>query len=233
MSCGFGIHVELLKPKMALRDYLFYEEPGITLYCGDCLEVLPFLEEIETVITDPIWPNAHPDFLAREDTSYPARLFNKMLARLPCSVERLIVWLGCQSDPRFLTEVPVRFPFLRMAYLRRAVPSYNGRCLVSGDVIYAFGQWPDSREGGRVIPGECSVTSIPSLREAHPAARNEGHARWVVKWWGQGLILDPFAGTGTTLVACKAQGVAAVGIEIEPKYCEIAVKRLRQGVLLL
>ena len=44
-------------------------------------------------------------------------------------------------------------------------------------------------------------------------------------------ILDPFAGSATTLVVAKKRGVHAIGIEIEPRYCEIAVKRLRQEIL--
>lgn len=205
----------------------YYQDAAVTLYHGDCREILPDMMP-ETIITDPVWPNAHPDLIGSED---PAKLFAECLAVLPASVVRLCVWLGCQSDPRFLVAVPERFPFLRMAYLRRAVPSYNGRCLVSGDVLYSFGQWPASRPGARVIPGESTVTSVPSLRENHPAARNEQHACWAVKWWGDGLVLDPFAGTGTTLIAAKAQAVSAIGIEIEERYCEIAAKRLRQEVL--
>lgn len=200
----------------------------MTLYCGDAREILPHLEA-ETIITDPVWPNAHPDLEGARD---PYALFAETMKAVPAATSRLIVWLGCQSDPRFLQVVPERMPFLRMQYLRRAVPSYNGRCLVSGDAVYAFGEWPTSRLGARVIPGEMwRVTSIPRLRQDHPAARNEEHARWVVGWWGQGVVLDPFMGTGTTIVAAKAIGLQVIGIEIEPRYCEIAVKRLRQEVL--
>lgn len=206
----------------------YYEADGIVIYHGDCRDVLPDLTA-DVLITDPVWPNAHPDLIGSED---PYALFEEMLQVTP-AVQRLIIWLGCQSDPRFLGAVDSRWPFLRSCYLSRAVPSYNGRALVTGDVLYAFGSWPKSQEGRRVLPGECRVTSDSSKRQPHPAARNRRHADWVVQWWSDvgDMILDPFAGTGTTLVAAKDLGRRAIGIEIEERYCEIAASRLEQGVL--
>lgn len=195
-----------------------------TLYLGDCLEILPTLGPVDAVVTDPVWPNAHPDLAGSDD---PWRLFAAMIDMLPpCS--RLLVWLGCQSDPRFLRAVPESFPFLRSMHLRRAVPSYNGRCLVNADIAYAFGEWPSSIERRRVLPGECVATSVPSLKVDHLCARNQHHAEWLVNYWSEeGLtVLDPFMGSGTTGVACARLARKFIGIEIEPRYFDIACERI-------
>jgi hypothetical protein len=206
----------------------YYNHAGITIYHGDCREIAPSVVA-ETVIADPVWPNAHPELVGAVD---PWGLFEEAVRQFPSSMQRLVIWLGVQSDPRFLYAVPSTMPFLRLQYLRRAVPSYNGRCLVSGDVVYAFGAWPPSVPGARVIAGEMwRATSVPTRRQDHPAARNEEHALFVVHWWGHGPILDPFMGTGTILVAAKQLGQRAIGIDIEERYCEIAARRLRQEVL--
>lgn len=203
-----------------------YERGNVRLYRGDCLGILPMLaeREIDVIIMDPVWPNAHPDLLGSDD---PDGLFHRFCTVAPAA-KCWLVWLGCQSDPRFLRHVPSDKPFLRCCYMRRAVPSYNGRCLVGGDVVYAFGEWPPSVPGRRVLPGEVSVTSNHRNRVNHPAARNQAHCNWLVKFWTDlgDIVLDPFVGSGTTGVACVNFGRPFVGIELDPQYFEIACKRI-------
>lgn len=207
----------------------YYDEAGITIYHGDCRDVLPSIGRVDLALTDPVWPNALPELIGSADP------FSLWEATWPLiEADRLIVWLGCQSDPRFLRGMGAeRWPFLRMMYMSLAVPSYNGRALVSGDIAFAFGNWPPSKLGRRVLPGEKRATSVAGRKPAHPAARNMEHATWLISFWSDEgeTVLDPFLGSGTTLIAAKSLNRRAIGIEIEERYCELAVTRLVQETL--
>jgi site-specific DNA-methyltransferase (adenine-specific) len=219
----------------------YFQEDGITIYHGDCREVLPSIGEVDTVLTDPVWPNSSPELIGNER---PGPLMAEMCHVLP-RTKRLIVHLGCDSDPRFLSAVPEFFPFLRLCWLRYACPTRKGRCLYGADVAHVFGEYPKSQPGRRVISGEYCSTRADARRVIltkhkewgkavpgeHPTPRRLQHLRWLVAKWAEGPILDPFAGSGTTLLAAKMNGLTGIGIEIEEKYCEIAAKRLAQKVL--
>ncbi len=75
--------------------------------------------------------------------------------------------------------------------------------------------------------------SVLSYAKSHPTQKPEGLLRWCIKQVPDNAetIIDPFLGSGTTLVAAKLEGRKAVGIELEERYCEIAANRLCQGVL--
>ncbi len=211
----------------------YYQDRLVTLYHGDAREILPTLPSgsFDAVITDPVWPNATNKIAGHED---PFTLFGLAAIHFPRLAKRAAIQLGCNSDPRFLLAMPSEWPFLRTCHLEYAVPSHQGRLLMTGDIAYCFGEWPPSREGARVLPGRCLENSTGRIRRnGHPCSRRLAHAAWLVGWWSVpgGNVLDPFAGGGTTLVAAKNAGRPSVGIEIEERFCEIAAKACAQETL--
>ena len=91
----------------------------------------------------------------------------------------------------------------------------------------------DYRAGLGALPTGRILTEA-GADNGHPCAKPLLAWRWLLEKVSEpnDLILDPFMGSGTTLRAAKDLGRRAIGIEIEEKYCEIAVKRLAQEVLL-
>jgi hypothetical protein len=182
----------------------YYEKNGVTLYHGDAREVLPSLGPVGSVITDPVWPNAHQDLAGSAD---PRGLFDEVLALLPPH-DRLAVWLGCLSDPRFLGSVTL--PFVRQVFIEYSVPRIRTNwCLITHDVVYLFGKRPVPREGYKVLPGRYFVRVQRAERRLnHPAARSLAAAIYVVDKLTEpdDIVLDPFAGVGTTLLAAQDQG---------------------------
>ncbi len=221
----------------------YYDHAGITIYHGDCREILPQLET-EAIITDPVWPNAIKRFFGSDD---PGGMLTEALSM--AKARRVAIQLGCDSDPRFLSAVPDTWPFLRVCWLDYSRPSYKGRILYTGDVAYLFGEPPESKPGRRLISGMCRSSRTDKMFHRSrfgkkirftgsddeeiipfPAPRRYEHVRWLVDQFTDKELTDPFMGSGTTLVAAKELGRQAIGIEIEEKYCEIAAERLAQEV---
>lgn len=220
----------------------YFEEDGIKIFHGDCREIMPLLNPVDVCITDPVWPNSSPALVGHER---PYELFSEMASLLPGLATRLVIHLGCDSDPRILETVPKEFKFFRVCWLEYACPTRKGRLLYTGDVAYAYGPPVKSRPKLRVISGRYMSTRSETHRRKivkgkeygipvdgqHPCPRRLQHLRWLVSRFAEGTVLDPFAGSGTTLISAKMNGLPAIGIEIEERFCEIAANRLRQSVL--
>lgn len=198
-----------------------------TLYLGDSADIVPSLDEVDSVITDPVWPNA-PDGMF-PSVCNPYSLFSSVMGA--CRTKRIAVVLRTDSDPRFLVGVPTKYRFVRHQNLEYVATGYLGRVLGGMEIVYGFGDPIKSEIGQRVIVGNGPKVQPTKERFDHPCVRNPEHMKFIVRWWSDenDFVLDPFMGSGTTGVACVKMGRRFIGIEIHEPYFDIACERIRKA----
>jgi hypothetical protein len=177
----------------------------------------------DTIYTDPVWPN---NTIAEFADVNPYELFAAAAAHFPRLAKRVLVHLGCDSDPRILSGL-VGMPFFKVAQLRYARPHYKGRMLYDRDLLYCFGEPPRAKPGRHIIPGDFCNVDAGESRYGHPCPRRLSHVRWVIAKHAEGPVLDPFAGSCTTAEACVEQAIPYCCIERSVEYCEGGNRRLQ------
>ena len=207
----------------------YYEHKGITIYHGDCRDILPHLGGADLILTDPPYGISYQSAWRTEwqrkqkihgDEEFPMWIFKELKPRVA-----LFVW--CRWDQMRLFPKPKSFI------------AWDKGNHSMGDLDHEFGRrW----EGCAFYPGEYHkftkrpVDLIIANRISpndlkHPNEKPVHALTPLIDSHPGEMVLDPFMGSGTTLRAAKDLGRKAIGIEIEEKYCEIAAKRLSQEVL--
>lgn len=235
MGLGSGVPAGDVMTKIKIGDvnemipkpYYHDERSGITIYHGDCRKVLPHINA-DVMVVDPVWPGASVQLIGADR---PEALFREMWD--VSNVKRAAIQIGCDTAPFFMSCVHEHLPFFRTCWLEFARVGYKGRLLHTGDVAFLFGEPPRSKPGQHLIPGRFMDSDPTGKHADHPCPRRPRHVQWLIHWWSEleDIIVDPFMGSGTTLRAAKDLGRKAIGIEIEERYCEVAAKRMAQGVL--
>ena len=219
----------------------YYQHAGITIYCGDCREVLPGLG-FDVVVTDPPYgigwsrgehrgsrggqnkssraSKEHCGIIGDEDTV----LRDEMLEKL--QVPALVFGSFYAPFPANLKHV--------------LVWQKSANCGVVGSTtgfrrdiepIFLVGEWPiKTAEWGSIFKTRRSQSHI-CTETGHPHTKPVSLIVDLLDFCPTGSVLDPFCGSGSIVVASKLAGRQAIGIEIEERYCEIAAKRLSQEVL--
>jgi len=220
----------------------YYERAGITIYHGDCREILPQLPRADLVLTDPPYSHRH----VGGDGFAAARAFYRdgaldglndfvlsdfaglMLAAAPM----LIAFHSRDLIPDYaaLARASERRFDLHVWHKTNAIP-FTANTWKS-DLEYIALIWerkPGWTQLSQEMHSKAYVSAINS-DGLHPAAKPIPLLYKYCAVLGSGLVVDPFAGSGTTLEAAKLAGRSAIGIEIEERYCEIAARRLGQEV---
>ena len=209
----------------------YYERDGITIYHGDCREILPELPEVDLLLTDPPYGINYKGCNASKSKGLgvmhdgiqgDAELMDlRFILEYPSSV----VSFGANNYPE---QLPHRGRWI----------CWDKRLTVAADRMLgsAFEMaWRNCKSGFdkmiRILHGGV-VNADGTGKRVHPTQKPiELMSRVLDMYPNANTILDPFMGSGTTLVAAKLEGRPAIGIELEERYCEIAANRLAQGVL--
>jgi DNA modification methylase len=211
----------------------YYEHAGITIYHGDCREILPTLTWDATV-TDPPYGLNFP-YLSYKDTR--ESLVQLIHEVFPClQAHRTFVLcgptqIGLYPQPQWVGVVTWDTTGSFGAY------GYNQwtPVLCYGADLPGFGNINGLLKGDVLrISGGAGVGFQRSADEVeHTCPKPMTVMEKVLQRYTRlgDTVLDPFMGSGTTCVAAKEAGRRAIGIEIEERYCEIAADRLRQDVL--
>jgi site-specific DNA-methyltransferase (adenine-specific) len=185
---------------------------GVTLYLGDCRLILPTLPKVDAVITDPPYgigiasnPVRQKHEKADWDAAPPDRAVFDMIA--DASSEQ-IIWggnyFGLPASQGFLIwdkKQPQNFSLAmcEMAWMSRQQPAKMWR------------------------------QSVLAYEKFHPTQKPVPLMQWCIELLGAKSVLDPFMGSGTTGVAAVRAGCRFTGIEIDPKYFDVACKRIAEA----
>lgn len=211
----------------------YYSDDSVTLYHGDCLEVDAWLQA-DVLVTDPPYGYAHrsgggprgratwknTEITNDRDTSArdkvlahwgdrPALVFGSWKRPRPSSARAVLIWDKGGHAGMGDLNLPWKPNFEEIYVLGGGFSGRRDSGVLTGHHVAA------NEAAGRVHPHEKPTTLMEALLAKCPP----------------GTVADPFAGSGSTLVAARNLGRRVVGVEMDERYCEIAAKRLAQDVL--
>lgn len=215
----------------------YYSDESVTLYHGDCLDVDEWLMA-DVLVTDPPYgigwskgedkkngSRPHGGILNDGDTfvrdaalllagDKPGAVFGSFFAPFPTTVRHILVWQKPRDAGLFGATTPYR----------RDV-----------EAVFLVGKWPASKaDRSSVLRSNMSMvggTNSPAGRTGHPHSKPLDLMEQIIESMPPGVVADPFAGSGATLLAARAQGRRSIGVELDERYCELIASRLSQGDL--
>jgi len=217
-----------------VKPYYEDEKAGIVIYHGKAEEIAPSIEGVDLLLSDPPYgmnwntdtkrftpgPNGHNSADGSRITEDLGAVVGdaKPFDPTPWLVYPRVILFGYNH---FASRLPVG---TTLVWIKRLDPAF-GTFLSDAELAWM--------KGGHGVYCRRDTSLMAETRERrHPTQKPLSLMTWCIEKAGSdGLILDPFMGSGTTLRGAKDLGRKAIGIEIEERYCEIAAQRLAQEVL--
>lgn len=205
----------------------YYSDGWATIYHGDCLEILPSMGSVDLVVTDPPYGmNFQSNYRTHKHEPIEGD------GELPLD----LIWLAIGKATRG-AYVFCRWDNLQQMPKPKSVLAWVKNNWSMGDLEHEHGrQWEACCFYAR--RNHEFISRIPDVIHAtrtgnnlHPTEKPLSVLQAIIGANVGQVVLDPFMGSGTTLVAAKNLGRKSIGIEIEERYCEIAAQRLSQEVL--
>lgn len=214
----------------------YYQDDFVTIFHGDCRKVGAWvLEGVDLLVTDPPYgigwkkghnraagSRPHAGIANDQDTSVrdevlatwgdrPSIVFGSFYAPQPDRLKQTLVWHK-PPDAGVVGSTT--------GYRRDVEP------------IFLCGEWPQRDvKWPAVLRSTQQGISAIAAATGHPHTKPVDVMRTLIERTDARTVLDPFMGSGSTLVAAKELGRRAVGIELEERYCDIAARRCAQDVL--
>jgi hypothetical protein len=215
----------------------YYQDEAVCIYHGDCCEVLDAWVSADVLVSDPPYGiryasgktghyggTALPGIVGDDDVTLrdtvldawgdrPAVVFGSWRRPRPAACRVVLTW--DKGDHVGMGDLSLPWK-------------------PNTEEIYILGSGFTGHRGGSVLRFNAAVTwNSTTHGRVHPHQKPVALMIDLLRKCPTGVVVDPFMGSGTTLVAAKRLGRKAIGIELERTYCDLAIERLAQGALAL
>lgn len=210
-----------------------------TLLLGDCLEVMPTLGKVDACVTDPPYNFSTASSGGKHalwaDAINSALWFSAVLTecknRLPVeggAIWQFLNWKTFIPLQKACWDAGMKFESLLVWDKEWIGPGGNIGLRPSYELVALMATGTFSLPN-RGLPDIWRHKWSSQRETGHPAEKPVSLLQEIIKQTPAQTILDPFLGSGTTLVACAKLGRKGIGIELEEKYFDIACKRVEEA----
>lgn len=218
---------------------IYYQDDLVTLYHGDCRDIDAWLSA-DVLVSDPPygreWRQGRLKNKRQADDSHVG-----IAGDLDTSVRDDVLARWGERVALVFGDLMLPPPTgTKQVLVYRKPPNAGTRGAMGGfrrdvEAVYIVGPWPTGIGGRTSVVATAARSqgnpSSPQGKYGHPHVKPLDVMENLIMACPAGVLADPFAGSGSTLVAAKLQGRHVIGVELEERYCEMAAKRLAQDVL--